>query len=209
MNGDNLFTTPFNWIFGKIQFFENCQREFHFCWREIDNTTFASAFFCQREIIWVRKTDYMCIIYIICHTFYLVLLQTLGKKLILIWSLCLLCLFDLKIILFLFDLKSSFRYWDIQIFLFSSSPLFFAISHCFRGWFKKNLKIYDVINCLNKNLIAHLVWYIEKEIRPPDIETLSTARILNTEHFAPKASPRPLFNFAKWPKTAIACKKLF
>ena len=26
---------------------------------------------------------------------------------------------------------------------------------------------------------------------------------------APKASPRPLFNFGKWPNAAIACKKLF
>ena len=26
---------------------------------------------------------------------------------------------------------------------------------------------------------------------------------------APNASPRPLFNFGKLPKTAIACKKLF
>ena len=26
---------------------------------------------------------------------------------------------------------------------------------------------------------------------------------------APNGSPRPLFNFGKWPKTAIACKKFF
>ena len=26
---------------------------------------------------------------------------------------------------------------------------------------------------------------------------------------APKASPRPFFNFGKQPKTAIACQKLF
>ena len=66
---------------------------------------------------------------------------------------------------FLFHLKSSFRSRDIQIFVFSSSPLFFPVSHCFRGWFKKNLKVYDVINCLNKNLITHFVWYLAKEIR--------------------------------------------
>ena len=35
---------------------ENCWREFHFCWHEIDNATFASSFFCWCEIIWVRKT---------------------------------------------------------------------------------------------------------------------------------------------------------
>ena len=36
-------------MFGKIQFFENRRREFHFCRLEIDYTTFAS-------VVWVRKT---------------------------------------------------------------------------------------------------------------------------------------------------------
>ena len=58
---------------------------------------------------------------------------------------------------FLFHLKSSFRSRDIQVFVFSSSPLFLPVSHCFRGLSKKNLKVYDVINCLNKNLITHFV----------------------------------------------------
>ena len=61
-------------------------------------------------------------------------------------------------------------------------PSFFPVSHCFRGWFKKNLKVYDVISCLNKNLITHFVWYLEKETRC-DIETLLTDGVLNTEHF--------------------------
>ena len=72
-----------------------------------------------------------------------------------------------------------FRYLNFCIFLF---PSFFPVSHCFRGWSKKNLKIYDVINCLSKNLITHFVWYLEKEIRC-DIETLSIDRELNKEHF--------------------------
>ena len=105
---------------------------------------------------------------------------------------------------FLFHLKSSFHSWDIHIFLFSSSPLFFPVSHCFKGWSKKNLKIHYVISCLNKNLISHFVWYLEKEISC-DIETFSIDRELNKEHFmqkscrkcAPKASSRPLLNFAK------------
>ena len=42
---------------------------------------------------------------------------------------------------------------------------FFPVSHCCGGWFKKNLKVYDVINSLNKNLLTHFVWYLEKEIR--------------------------------------------
>ena len=64
---------------------------------------------------------------------------------------------------FLFCLKSSFRSRNIQTFVFPSSPLFLPVSHCFRGWLKLNPKVYDVINYLNKNLITHFVWYLEKE----------------------------------------------
>ena len=103
-----------------------------------------------------------------------------------------------------FHLKSSFRSWDIQIFVYSSSPLLLPVSHYFRAWLKKNLKVCDVITCLNKDLIKHFVWYLEKEIRC-DFKTLSIDRVLNTKNFmwnscrkyAPKASPRPLFNFSK------------
>ena len=80
----------------------------------------------------------------------------------------------------MFHLKSSFHSHDIQI--FESSPLFFPLSHCFWGWFKKNLKVYDVITCLSKNLITHLFWYFKKEIRC-DTETLSIDRVLNMELF--------------------------
>ena len=83
---------------------------------------------------------------------------------------------------FLFHLKSSFRSCDISLFVFSSSLLFFPVSHCFRGWSKKNLEVYDIISCLNKNLITHFVWYLEKEIRH-DIESLSINRVLNKAHF--------------------------
>ena len=83
---------------------------------------------------------------------------------------------------FLFHLKSSFHSQDIQIFVYSSSPPFFPVSHCFRGWFKKNLKVIDVITRQNKDLITHFVWYLEKEIRR-NIETLCIDRVLNTEHF--------------------------
>ena len=50
-----------------------------------------------------------------------------------------------------------------------------------RGW-KINLKVCDVINCLNKNSITHFVCYLKKEKRY-DIETLCTDRVLNKEHF--------------------------
>ena len=76
-------------------------------------------------------------------------------------------------------LFSFLRYLDFCTFVF---PYFFPVSHCFRGWSKKNLRIYDVINCPNKNLITHFVWYLEKEISS-DIETLSIGRELNKKHF--------------------------
>ena len=105
---------------------------------------------------------------------------------------------------FLFHLKRSFRSRDIQVFVSPSSLLFLPVSHCFRGRSKINLKVYDIINCLTKNLITHFVWYLETEKRY-DTKTLSIDRVLNKEHFvekscrkcAPKASPRSLFNFGK------------
>ena len=89
---------------------------------------------------------------------------------------------------------------DFQIFVFPSSPLFLPVSHCFRAWSKINLKVYDVINCLNKNLITHFVqdlwrWkgiafklcpWIEYEIRNFFMEKWY-------RKCAPKASPRPFF----------------
>ena len=57
---DNLIEKKL--ISGKIQCFENCWGEFHFCWRDICYRTFhykafVSAFFCQHERIWIRKTE--------------------------------------------------------------------------------------------------------------------------------------------------------
>ena len=42
--------------------------------------------------------------------------------------------------------------------------------------------VYDVINCLNKNLIAYFVRHPDKKKRY-DIETFSIDRVLNKEHF--------------------------
>ena len=74
------------------------------------------------------------------------------------------------------------RYSNFCIFVF---PSFFPVSHCFRGWFQENRKVYDVIICLNKNFITRFVWYLEKGIRC-DIDTLSIDGMLNTEHFLRK-----------------------
>ena len=68
------------------------------------------------------------------------------------------------------------------MFVFLSSPLFLPVSLSIRGCFKINIKVYDIINCLNMNLITHLVSYLGKE-KSYDIETLSTDRVLNKEHF--------------------------
>ena len=86
---------------------------------------------------------------------------------------------------FSFHLKSFCRSRNIHIFVFSSSTFFSPVSYCFTSWPKKNPKVYDVIICLNKNLITSSGWYLEKGKRC-GIETLSIDRKLNKEHFYEK-----------------------
>ena len=96
---------------------------------------------------------------------------------------------------------SRYSHFCISIF---PSPIFLPVSHCFRGWWKINLKLCDTINCLKKNLITHFVWYLKKEKRY-DIETLSIDKVLKRNIFiwktcrkcVPEAFPRPLFNIGK------------
>ena len=64
---------------------------------------------------------------------------------------------------FLFHLESSFHYQVIQFFVSRSFTFFFSVSYWLRRRWKINIKVYDVRNCLNKNLITHFVWYLEKE----------------------------------------------
>ena len=71
----------------------------------------------------------------------------------------------------LFHLKNSFRSRDVQISVFQSfllplppPPFPFPVSHYLRGWSTINLKVYDVSNCLNKNL-THFAWCLAKEKR--------------------------------------------
>ena len=78
--------------------------------------------------------------------------------------------------------KLFYLMWKAHFVLEISSPLFLPVSHCSRGWWKINLKDWDIINCLNKNLIKHFIWYLKKEKRY-GIETLSIDRVLNKEHF--------------------------
>ena len=84
--------------------------------------------------------------------------------------------------MFFISCKKLFSFSWYSNFCISVFPSFFPVSHCFKGWFKKNLKVHDVIHSLNKDLIIHYVWYLEEEISC-DIETLFTDRVLNTEHF--------------------------
>ena len=104
---------------------------------------------------------------------------------------------------FLFHLKSSLYSQDIHIFVFPPYPLFLLVDHCFRGWFKINPKVYDVIHCQNKNLITHFIWYLENRKRY-NIETLSIDKVLRNiftekscRKCASKDSPTSLFNFGK------------
>ena len=80
--------------------------------------------------------------------------------------------------------KKLFSFSRYSNFCISIFPSFSPSQPLFRGWLKINLKVYDVINCLNKNL-THFVWYLKKEKRY-DIETLSIDRVLNKEHFYSK-----------------------
>ena len=81
--------------------------------------------------------------------------------------------------------KSFWAFLSKKLFLFSRYSnfcIFQPVSHCYITWSKINLKVYDIINCPDKNLIIHLVWYLEKE-KSYDIQTLSIDRVLNKEHF--------------------------
>ena len=106
---------------------------------------------------------------------------------------------------FQFSLKKSFFCSrDIKVFVLPTSPQFFPVSPCLRGWFKINIKVYDTSICRNKNLITYFVWYLEKEKRY-DIETLSNDRVLRKEHFHGKIMQKlctesqfkTFFNFGK------------
>ena len=85
-------------------------------------------------------------------------------------------------IFFISSKNLFFRCRDIQVFVFSSSPLFFLSAMALVADLRKILKVYDAINCISKNLLTHFVWHLKKEIGC-DIETLSIIRVSNKEHF--------------------------
>ena len=61
----------------------------------------------------------------------------------------------------------ALRYLNFDISSFSLYP---PVSHCSKRWPKINLKVYDVISWLNKNLKTHIVCCLEEENKS-DIET--------------------------------------
>ena len=111
--------------------------------------------------------------------------------------------------------KKLFSFSRYSKFCISIFPSFFYLPLLYK-MIVEDKPVCDVINFVNKKLITHFVWYLENEKRY-DIETLLIDRVLNKDCFvekscrkhAPKASPRPLFKFGKYPKTTTACKKLF
>ena len=118
--------------------------------------------------------------------------------------------------------KRLFSFLRYSNFSISTFCLFLPVSHCLRAWLKINLnKVYDIINCLSKNLITHFVWYLEKEKRY-EVETLTIDTdiklgALNKGHFygkscrkcAPKASPRSCFILVNSPKQPLHARNSF
>ena len=116
-----------------------------------------------------------------------------------------------------FHLKSLFRSQGIQISVSASCPVLRSVSHYSRKWSKINLKVYGIINYLNKNS-KHILFAILRRklvlilklgqlIDYYEVRNISMEKVCRK--YLPKASPRPLFNFVKRPKTANICKKLF
>ena len=77
--------------------------------------------------------------------------------------------------------KKLFLFLKYSNFCISVLPSFSAVTHCFRGRSKINLKVYDVINCLNKNSVTHFVWYLQKKKRY-DSGTLYIDGVSDKEH---------------------------
>ena len=119
-------------------------------------------------------------------------------------------LFILSKKLFSFPRYSSFFYVCLPFFF----PLSIITLENNRRWI---IKVYDVINCLNKNLVTYFVWYLEKKKRY-DLENLSIDRVLNKEHFYgkimhkkehPKLVPEPFIILVNNPKQLIHSRNSF
>ena len=79
--------------------------------------------------------------------------------------------------------KKLFSFLRYLNFAFPSFPLFLPVNHCFRGWLKINLKVCDIINCLNKNLVTHFFFDILRRKKGITLKLYPLVRVLNKEHF--------------------------
>ena len=77
-------------------------------------------------------------------------------------------------------MKNAFYFIETALFVLKIIKFFYFNPSLFL--FKVNLKVYDTISCVNKNSIAHFVWYLAKEKRY-DTESLSIGGVSNKEHF--------------------------
>ena len=112
--------------------------------------TFSHAFSgVQTVSLWCKTTLSLY------HTPLLKLVSTIFlKKIIFHYMIALQKLWKM----FFISSKKLFSFLRYSNFFIPSSPFFVLVSHCFRAWSKINFKVYDVINCLDKNLITHCVW---------------------------------------------------
>ena len=81
---------------------------------------------------------------------------------------------------------------------------------------KINLKVHDIINCLNKNSMTHFVWYLKKA-KKYDIQTLSIESIRkitflwknHTENVQQKLVPDLFIIFVNNPKQPLHVRNYF
>ena len=124
------------------------------------------SFFCQKKIL----SDTNMLLKFVSAIFYQIFIFHQMIAVQKLWK------------MFFVSSKKALFVLEIFKFLYIRPSLFFALSAIALEIDSRKMLVYDIINCLNKNLNTHYVWYLEKEIRC-DIGTLSIDRVLNTEHF--------------------------
>ena len=110
--------------------------------------------------------------------------------------------------IFFISSKKLFSFLRYSVFYISVFPSFLPFNHCVKGYLKINPKIYDVVNCLNKNLITHFVWYYGNEKRY-GIEALSIDKVLNEEHFMSKSCRKCAPLLVNNPKQLLDARNYF
>ena len=87
-----------------------------------------------------------CVQYIFCYSFYFTKRKPLKN--------------DEKC--FLFNVKSCFRSWGINFFVFPSSPHFCPVGHCKESWLKITFTFHDVTKCISRSFKIHTDGYLGK-----------------------------------------------